>query len=96
MAWVRVEGELRGFYERAGVSGRSAREGVGNDGTKIPEHIDWNAHRIASSQRYSTSLKEIEWEWSIDDVWDANEVLDLYEEMERKASEEMKKRSWKK
>ena len=41
-------------------------------------------------------MKEIEWEWSIDDVWDANEVLDLYEEMERKASEEMKKRSWKK
>jgi hypothetical protein len=35
-------------------------------------------------------LKEIEWQWTIDDVWDANMVLDAYEEANRKAVKEIK------
>jgi hypothetical protein len=41
---------------------------------------------VASSQRYSASLHEIETQWCLDDVYDANVVLDLYDELERKAT----------
>ena len=94
MALVCTEGQLRGFYERAGRTGNRDRKdasgGRGSEGTTIPEGIDWNVHRIASSQRYTERLKDIEWGWTIDDVWDANNVLDLYEEVERKAAKQAK------
>ncbi len=91
MVGVRLEGELLGFFRRAGGDGgltptaeSSSEDG---DGIPIPEYIDWNIHRIASSQRYSSSLIEIENEWTIDEVWDANEVLDILKLAEEKASE---------
>lgn len=91
MARLRVEGELRGFFRRAGLR-RPARSAPEN-GVEIPEHIDWNVHRIASSQRYSSGLKEIEWEWSLEDVWDANQVLDLWDVAEKKAADEARRKA---
>ena len=41
---------------------------------------------MASSQRYSSGLIEIETLWSIDDVLAANVVLDLYEEADHRAA----------
>ena len=38
-------------------------------------------HRVATS-RYRSSLIEIQTQWSIDDVWDAVEVLDMYDELD--------------
>lgn len=39
-------------------------------------------HRIAGSQRYGGSgLVEIQTLWSIDDLMDAHDVLDLYESL---------------
>ena len=98
MVGLRTAGQLRGFYRRAGHPSRSARKGKGKgkgkggpESTPIPDFIDWNVHRIASSNRYSSSLKEVEEDWSIDDVWDANVVLDLYDEAERKAAQNLPK-----
>ena len=34
-------------------------------------------HRIASSEQYSSSLHEIQTAWSLQDVMEANDVLDL-------------------
>lgn len=51
----------------------------------IPEQVDWDIHRIASSKFYSSSLVEIETQWTICDVWDANRVLDVYDELDRRA-----------
>ena len=34
------------------------------------------------------SLGEVETEWSIDDVWDAHTLLDIYERMEEKSSKD--------
>jgi len=53
---------------------------------KLPDAVDWEIHRVASSPRYSSSLEEIESRWSIVDLWDANRVLDAYEEAERLAA----------
>lgn len=39
------------------------------------------------SERLSASLVEIEEEWSIDDVYLAHDVLDAYDEAERRAYE---------
>ena len=81
-------GQLPGFYQRTRAPREAPRASAqaGRDRVKIPEHIDWNAHRIASSSQYSCGLAEIETLWSVTDVWDANEVLDLIEEQARRDS----------
>lgn len=49
-------------------------------------------HRVASSERYSSGLIEIQRDWSLIDVLDANQVLDVYElEAQRSHDESMKK-----
>lgn len=48
--------------------------------------MDWEIHRVASSPRYSSSLREIEESWTLEDLWDAHRVLDAYEDAERKAA----------
>jgi len=37
-------------------------------------------------------LTEIEEQWTIEDVWDANVVLDLYDRAEQKAAEGLKRK----
>jgi hypothetical protein len=49
----------------------------------VPAHIDWDIHRIAASERYSASLTEIQIQWSVEDLYEAHDVLDLYEELDR-------------
>jgi hypothetical protein len=51
----------------------------------VPEHLDWQIWRIAAADRFSASLNEIEERWSLSDVLDAHEVLDMYEDLEAKA-----------
>lgn len=53
---------------------------------RIPDHLDWTTWRIVSSERLKAGLVEVETQWSLDDVWDAHEVLDLHEESEAKAA----------
>ena len=38
-------------------------------------------------------MKEIEWSWSLDDVWDANQVLDLWDLAEKKAAEGLRRKN---
>jgi hypothetical protein len=40
-------------------------------------------HRIVISELYRASLIEVQRDWTIDDVFDAHEVLDACEEMQR-------------
>lgn len=51
-----------------------------------PAEVDWDIHRVASSSFYSSSLYEIETLWTICDVWDANRVIDVKLDLERKAA----------
>lgn len=44
-------------------------------------------HRVASSGRYSDGLVAIQLDWSIDDVLDANDVLDMFERLEDKQAQ---------
>lgn len=39
----------------------------------------WPIHRVATSTKYGSSLREIQLEWSLDDLMDAIEVLDMYD-----------------
>lgn len=48
----------------------------------IPPHIDWMVWRIVSSERFSVSLYEIENGWTLDQVLDAHDVLDMYHDAE--------------
>lgn len=45
--------------------------------------MDWEVWRVVSSPRFTVSLREIEQEWSLEDLWDANRVLDAFEKAER-------------
>ncbi len=46
----------------------------------MPAHIDWFLWRIFCSPRYQSSLTEIEALWSLDDMLDAHDVLDMFDE----------------
>ena len=48
----------------------------------LPEDVDWWIHRIASSTKYSSGLIEIQTQWSLLDVLDAHQVLDVYAVLE--------------
>ena len=43
--------------------------------------------RLVASERLSASLVEIEERWTMIDVMDAHDVLDLYEMLEAKAAQ---------
>lgn len=49
--------------------------------------MDWFIHRVAASPRYSSSLKEIEDLWTLDDVLSAHIVLDMYELLDFRCQE---------
>lgn len=51
----------------------------------MPEGIHWPVHRIATSRRYSDSLHTILTEWSIADVYAANDLLDELDDAEARA-----------
>ncbi len=48
----------------------------------IPPNIRWEVHRVATSQKYMSSLIEIQTQWSLDDVCDAHAVLDAFERLD--------------
>lgn len=55
----------------------------------MPEHLVWPVWRLWLKK--GTSVGEIEKNWHVGMVLDANEVLDLEEEAERRANEEMRR-----
>ena len=65
-----------------GESKKSPRLKPGGRGfarVEIPVDIDWLTHRVATSDRYSDSLSEIEEKWSLLDLLKAHAVLDMLE-----------------
>ena len=46
---------------------------------KIPEHVDWEIHRIATSEHYRVSPHEIRTCWMWREVLEANAVIDAFE-----------------
>jgi hypothetical protein len=86
---VRAGGELRPFVRRAEKRRpRTRRFQRGTVEIRIPPGVAWPVHRVATSGRYQDSLHTILTEWSIADVWDANDVLDAMEDAERRAWDE--------
>ena len=57
----------------------------------IPQNIRWEVHRVATNQKYTSSLIEIQTQWSIDDVLDAHAVLDTFERLDYLESKKWKK-----
>lgn len=51
----------------------------------IPARIEWRIWRIAVSGRFHSSLIEIQRDWSVRDVQDANAILDALDKAEREA-----------
>lgn len=48
------------------------------ESTPVPKRIGWDVWRIAASERFSSSLIEIESQWTLVDVATAHDILDLY------------------
>ena len=46
----------------------------------------WPIHRVATSNYYTSGLHEIQLEWSLDDLMDAIEVLDMYDVLQDRAA----------
>lgn len=55
-------------------------------GLALPDEVDWQIHRIASSEYYSSSLIEIQTQWSLEDLLDATIVLDARAKLEERAT----------
>ena len=73
-------------------SGRHAPGGGDTVTVEIPEHLraSWAVQRIATCGRYNDTLIGIQTTWSLDDLWEAHDVLTLYDELDRKAHREQK------
>ena len=94
MVDVCVGGELWIFFSHGGrgENGSAKRSpGFGRSSGRrvvvdIPAHLkdEWTIWRVASSNKFSDSLIDIETLWSLDDLCDANDVLDVLEELERR------------
>jgi hypothetical protein len=52
---------------------------------------DWSIWRVATSTHFRDSLAEIENNWSLDDLYDAHDVIDLLEELDRRRGESPRK-----
>lgn len=48
--------------------------------------VDWWIHTIATSDKYTDSLVDIETRWSVRQLTDAHRVLDVYLEIEKAAT----------
>jgi hypothetical protein len=82
------QGQLRKFFSR--VANRKRRTGGSDqDSVTVPEHLDWWIWRVASHERIKSGLIEIQTQWSLTDILDAHDVIDLYEEAERKAAKKL-------
>jgi len=44
---------------------------------KIPACIEWETWRIVASERFAVSLVEVETQWTLKDVAQAHDILDL-------------------
>lgn len=51
-----------------------------------PKDVCWPIHRVATSERYCSSLLEVQTQWSLDDLMDAIEVLDMYDVLTDRAA----------
>lgn len=52
----------------------------------VPDHLkpEWHIWRVLSSPRFTVTLAELETVWSIDDLFDALDVLELFDALEQK------------
>jgi hypothetical protein len=50
----------------------------------VPPGVLWPLHRVATSGRYHDSLHIISTEWSVADVYDANDLIDALAAAEEK------------
>lgn len=47
--------------------------------------MPWPLHRVATSGKYSDSLHIISTEWTLVDVWQANDVIDAHDDAAARA-----------
>ncbi len=82
-AWLRFAFEVRRFFRRQRPVARQRHQHDEDLNVKVGSHIRWEIHRIVTSGYYHVSSIEVQREWSIDDVFDAHEVLDAFEKLQR-------------
>lgn len=73
--------------------------GPASAGIPIPKHIDWFVWRIVTSEKFSVQPWQVEREWTLDEVLDAHEALDLYHDLDVEAAnrrylEAQHRRAW--
>ena len=88
-------GELPKFFGRLTKQSRKQdrrrRDEDGESGVEVPDHIHWPIWRVVLNEHMAVGLIEVETQWSLNDLCDANDLLDLIEEQEKKAIKKAKK-----
>ena len=84
--------ERRAREESKRAKGRA--EGLAPKGRAIPQGIDWMVWRILMSEQFSVpSPDTILSGWTLEEVLDAHELLDLVEEISREATKSKAKKT---
>ena len=86
-------GSVLGYFERLDErrrAGRSLgrRHGSGSDGVKVPEYLDWFIWRLVISGK--ATKEELETQYTILDMLDLHDALDLDREATEKAMKKPK------
>lgn len=93
-----LAGSVRLFCQRlrqydAGRRGRKT-PGVDGDTIAIPEGLDWFVWRPVFSEHCGhVSKQEIDEHWSLVELLECHELIDLHEELERRSMARMKARA---
>lgn len=83
-------GELRWRFFSRHVRRPPASEG---ESVKLPNGVEWAIWRLVTHERAPGTLTEIERDWSVADVFDANAVLDAFELAEYNARKRAERES---
>jgi len=83
-----LRGELRQFFRRCERQRPARKNHAGFIEVAAPADVDWDIHRVATSRHYADGLTVIQTQWSLDDLYEAHEVLDMYDELERRVEAE--------
>ena len=53
---------------------------------RLPPGVDWLIWRVVMSDSIHVGLQEVETYWSLEDLLDAHELLDAFQDAQRKAT----------
>lgn len=85
----RIRGELRGFFSKAARrrdEDRKRKRPGKSVSVAIPDGLDWEVWRLLTDPRIKATKREIEEDWTLEDLLDAHTALDIRDQVEALAN----------